>query len=505
MNLGGLPTVVIALGLTDWVGLCRLIRGEVIKLRDQDFVVAARAMGLGGRRIMTRHILPNTFHIVLITFSLSSVGYVQAETVLAFLGLGITTKPSWGKMIDDSRLELLQGVWWQFDGGDGGDFGFVVGAECAGRCAAGCAGSEVAGSQIMAKPLLELRNLSIAFDTEGGQIRPVQDVSLSIFPGQTLAVVGESGCGKSVTALSILRLIPSPPGRVLGGQVLFEGRDLLALSEKEMRGVRGKDIAMIFQEPMTSLNPVFTVGEQIVEAVQLHQKVGTKEAYKIAEEAMHDVGIADPGKRIHEYPHRLSGGMRQRVMIAMALSCRPKLLIADEPTTALDVTIQAQILELLRRLQEERGMAVMLITHDLGVVAENADAVAVMYASKVVEYAADHRSVRFAEASVHGRVVPRDAEAGACGREACRRFPGRCRTRGDFHRDANSIRDVPRMNGDVLCAESEPSLREVAPGIGHRAITSRISPLNRSLRRHRTWFGRTRRRGHDAHFCKSRI
>jgi len=237
----------------------------------------------------------------------------------------------------------------------------------------------------MAGPLLELRNLTIAFDTERGQIRPVQDVSLSVFPGQTLAVVGESGCGKSVTALSILRLIPSPPGRVLGGQVLFQGKDLLSLPEKQMRLVRGKDIAMIFQEPMTSLNPVFTVGEQIVEAVQLHQNVGTKEAYEIAEQAMRDVGIADPGKRLHEYPHRLSGGMRQRVMIAMALSCRPKLLIADEPTTALDVTIQAQILELLRKLQREKGMSILLITHDLGVVAENADVVAVMYAGRLVE------------------------------------------------------------------------------------------------------------------------
>jgi oligopeptide/dipeptide ABC transporter ATP-binding protein len=315
----------------------------------------------------------------------------------------------------------------------------------------------------MAKPLLELRNLSIGFDTEGGQIRPVQNVSLSIFPGQTLAVVGESGCGKSVTALSILRLIPSPPGRVLGGEVLFEGRNLLALSEKEMRGVRGKDIAMIFQEPMTSLNPVFTVGEQIVEAVQLHQNVGTKEAYKIAEEAMHDVGIADPGKRIHEYPHRLSGGMRQRVMIAMALSCRPKLLIADEPTTALDVTIQAQILELLRRLQEKRGMAVMLITHDLGVVAENADAVAVMYASKVVEYAAitdlfDSPKHPYTEGLF--RAMPRLGHAG--GRLQAisgtvpnpRRFPSGCK----FHPRC------PRMNGDVLCVQKEPELREVAPG-----------------------------------------
>jgi oligopeptide/dipeptide ABC transporter ATP-binding protein len=237
------------------------------------------------------------------------------------------------------------------------------------------------------KPLLQIDALNIGFETTRGMLRPVRDVSYSIFPGQTLAVVGESGCGKSVTALSILRLIPSPPGKVLGGQIRFEDRDLLGLSEKQMRAVRGKDIAMIFQEPMTSLNPVYTVGDQIAEAITLHQHVSTREALKIAEQSLADVGIADPAKRINAYPHQLSGGMRQRVMIAMALSCKPKLLIADEPTTALDVTIQAQILELLRKLQSETGMAILLITHDLGVVAENADTVAVMYASRVVEFA----------------------------------------------------------------------------------------------------------------------
>jgi oligopeptide/dipeptide ABC transporter ATP-binding protein len=313
----------------------------------------------------------------------------------------------------------------------------------------------------MAEPLLELHELSIGFDTEGGEIRPVQGVSLSIFPGQTLAVVGESGCGKSVTALSILRLIPSPPGKVLGGQVLFEGRDLLALSEREMRRVRGKDIAMIFQEPMTSLNPVFTVGDQIVEAVRLHQNVGVTKAYEIAEAAMHDVGIADPHKRLHEYPHRLSGGMRQRVMIAMALSCQPKLLIADEPTTALDVTIQAQILELLRKLQEERGMAVMLITHDLGVVAENADAVAVMYASKIVECAAveelfaspkhPYTEGLFRAMPTLGRTHGRlETIAGTV--PSPRKFPSGCK----FHPRC------PRMNGDPVCANEEPALREIS-------------------------------------------
>jgi oligopeptide/dipeptide ABC transporter ATP-binding protein len=237
------------------------------------------------------------------------------------------------------------------------------------------------------QPLLEIANLNIAFETSRGDVRPVRDVSLSIYPGQTVALVGESGCGKSVTSLSILRLIPSPPGKVLSGSIKFDGRDLLSLSEKEMRSVRGKEIAMIFQEPMTSLNPVYTIGDQIVEAVKLHQGVGTREAYEIAAESLHDVGIADPHRRIKAYPHELSGGMRQRVMIAMALSCKPRLLIADEPTTALDVTIQAQILELLRDLQQETGMAILLITHDLGVVAENADVVNVMYASRIVETA----------------------------------------------------------------------------------------------------------------------
>jgi oligopeptide/dipeptide ABC transporter ATP-binding protein len=239
----------------------------------------------------------------------------------------------------------------------------------------------------MQQPLLEIKNLSIGFETDRGSVQPVNDVCLSVYPGQTVALVGESGCGKSVTAMSVLRLIPSPPGKVLGGQVLFEGRDLLKLEEKEMRKVRGKDIAMIFQEPMTSLNPVFTIGDQIAEAVVLHQRVSRRQAFKVAEQALRDVGINDPDRRVHEYPHQMSGGMRQRIMIAMALACRPKLLIADEPTTALDVTIQAQILELLRKLQRETGMSILLITHDLGVVAENADAVAVMYASRVVEYA----------------------------------------------------------------------------------------------------------------------
>ncbi len=235
--------------------------------------------------------------------------------------------------------------------------------------------------------LLEVVNLQTYFGTEDGIARAVDGVSFTLFPKQTLALVGESGCGKSVTSMSILRLVQTPPGRYAGGSILYKGRELLNLTEQEMQKIRGGQIAMIFQEPMTSLNPVFTVGDQIIEAITLHQQVSNLQAFQIAVEALRRVGISDPGRRLGEYPHQMSGGMKQRVMIAMALACQPAVLIADEPTTALDVTIQAQILELLRDLQESTKMGILLITHDLGVVAENADVVAVMYAGKIVEYA----------------------------------------------------------------------------------------------------------------------
>ena len=234
--------------------------------------------------------------------------------------------------------------------------------------------------------LLEVRHLQTHFATKRGEVRAVDGVSFHLQHGETLCLVGESGCGKSVTALSILRLI-APPGRIAGGEILFEGHDLLKLSDAEMRALRGNDIAMIFQDPMTSLNPVFTVGEQIAEAIRLHRGVSKREAWNQAVEGMRDVMIPAPEVRAKNYPHEMSGGMRQRVMIAMALACDPKLLIADEPTTALDVTIQAQILDLLNELRERRKLALLLITHDLGVVAETADRVAVMYAGQIVEEA----------------------------------------------------------------------------------------------------------------------
>lgn len=258
----------------------------------------------------------------------------------------------------------------------------------------------MAQTETKSQPLLDIRNLKTYFHTDDGVVRAVNGVSLSIDPGKTLGVVGESGCGKSITAFSTMRLIPSPPGKIEDGQILFrkEGNgtaiDLTQLNAKgpEMRSIRGNDIAMIFQEPMTSLSPVHTIGNQIGETIMLHQNVDKKEARERSIEALNKVRLPRPDRQVDAYPHELSGGMRQRAMIAMALSCNPSLLIADEPTTALDVTVQAQILDLMQQLQDEIGMAIMLITHDLGVVASMADHVAVMYLGKVVEYS-DTRTV----------------------------------------------------------------------------------------------------------------
>ncbi len=233
--------------------------------------------------------------------------------------------------------------------------------------------------------LLQVLDLHTSFFTEGGELKAVRGVTFSVREGEALGIVGESGCGKSVTALSIMRLVPDP-GRIVKGKVIFRDKDLLELPEEEMRRIRGREIAMVFQEPMTSLNPVFTIGSQIAEAIETHHRLERKEIKKRVIEALARVGIPSPERRYNDYPHQLSGGMRQRVMIAMALACKPSLLIADEPTTALDVTIQAQILDLLLHLREEFGMSMILITHDLGIVAETVQKVLVMYAGEVVEY-----------------------------------------------------------------------------------------------------------------------
>jgi oligopeptide/dipeptide ABC transporter ATP-binding protein len=302
----------------------------------------------------------------------------------------------------------------------------------------------------MSEAILRIEGLRTHFTTDDGVVRAVDGVSFEVRAGETLALVGESGSGKSVTALSILRLLQEPAGKVVGGRVLFQGRDLLALPPAGMRHVRGREISMVFQEPMSSLNPVFTCGEQIIEVLMLHERMARRAAHARAVELLEWVGIPAAAQRASEYPHQLSGGMRQRVMIAMALACRPALLIADEPTTALDVTIQAQILELLQRLQDELGMAVLLITHDLGVVAEAADRVAVLYAGQVVEScdtAAAFRRTRhpytagllasMPRLGSRGqglRVIPGQVPDAACFPRACRfhpRCPGadeRCRT-----------------------------------------------------------------------------
>jgi peptide/nickel transport system ATP-binding protein len=242
-------------------------------------------------------------------------------------------------------------------------------------------------SDMRTDAVLEVKNLKTVFFTNSGLFKAVDDVSFRVGRGETLAIVGESGCGKSVTALSVMRLVPDPPGRIVDGSVLLEGTDLLALDEAEMRAIRGNRVSMIFQEPMTSLNPVMRIGDQITEAVRLHRKLSKRQALDTAVQMLRLVRIPEPARRAKEYPHQLSGGMRQRAMIAMALACRPALLIADEPTTALDVTIQAQILALMLELQKELGMGLVLITHDLGVVAQTAQRVIVMYAGRKVEEA----------------------------------------------------------------------------------------------------------------------
>ena len=324
--------------------------------------------------------------------------------------------------------------------------------------------------------LLQVRNLKTYFYTESGVAKAVDGISFDIREGETLGLVGESGCGKSVTALSIMRLIQNPPGRIEGGEVIFKGRDLLTLSERKMRKFRGSEFSMIFQEPMTSLNPVFTCGDQIAEALILHQNLDRKTAKEKAVELLKLVGVQPPEQRADEYPYQLSGGMRQRVMIAIALSCNPSLLIADEPTTALDVTIQAQILELLADIREQFDMAVLTITHDLGVIAEVADRVAVMYAGKIVEYADVgelfghplHPYTKGLLASIPVIGEKKDRLMVIPGRvpEAVR-WPAGCR----FH---------PRCAlADAHCADKEPELKEKEKG--HRVACWKVSSQKDSL------------------------
>jgi oligopeptide/dipeptide ABC transporter ATP-binding protein len=319
--------------------------------------------------------------------------------------------------------------------------------------------------------LLEVRGLRTVFDTEAGTAPAVDGIDFAVDEGETVGIVGESGCGKSVTALSILRLVPEPPGRIAAGSIGLDGRDLLALDAESMRRVRGNDVAMIFQEPMTSLNPVFTIGSQIAEPLRLHRGLSKREATAEAVRMLERVEIPDPARRVHDYPHQLSGGMRQRVMIAMALSCNPRLLIADEPTTALDVTIQAQILDLLDALKRDTGMAVLLITHDLGVIAEHADRVLVMYAGRIVEQGRvsdvlacpTHPYTRGLLASQPGFARPGSRLSTIRGMvPALTRLPAGCRfgDRCDF--------------AEAACAQNDPHLTVI--GDGHAVACPVLAP-----------------------------
>jgi peptide/nickel transport system ATP-binding protein len=317
----------------------------------------------------------------------------------------------------------------------------------------------------MAERLLDVKNLKTYFFTDEGVVRAVDGVDLYIDKGETLGIVGESGCGKSVTALSIMKLIPQPPGRIVQGEIRYDGKNLVDLPAGRMRKIRGKEISMIFQEPMTSLNPVFTVGEQIAEAVRLHEGLGRREAMAKTVDMLKLVHIPNAERRVKEYPHQLSGGMRQRVMIAMALSCHPKLLIADEPTTALDVTIQAQILELLNELKAKLHMAVMLITHDMGVIAETAQRVIVMYAAKVAEEAPVGELFKeplhpYTQGLL--RSIPR-IDLDAKEKRRLEAIPGTVpMLRGDI---APGCRFAPRCPFvKAVCTEQDPVLKEVKPG-----------------------------------------
>ncbi len=387
------------LGLTGWAGLCRLLRAETLKLRELEYVQAAQAFGVPDARIMRRHIFPNVAHLMLIVTVLEFSSLILYEAVLSYVGVGVDpSMNSFGGMINLARSEMSRDpvVWWSFAAA----FGFMVTLVLAANLFADGVRDAFdprarvfrprlrpeEGRPMNPRELLQALDLKVELDAEAGVVRALDGIRLSIERGETFALVGESGCGKSMTALALMRLLPEN-GRVSDGQVRLGDLDVLGLPEAAMRSVRGARIGMIFQEPSTSLNPVMRVGEQIVEAIETHTPVRGAAARAKAVEWLGRVGITEPERRIDEYPFRLSGGQKQRVMIAMTLAAEPDFLVADEPTTALDVTIQAQILELLRTLQREQRMGLLLITHDLGVVAGMAQRVALMYAGQIIEVA----------------------------------------------------------------------------------------------------------------------
>jgi peptide/nickel transport system permease protein len=403
-----LGTIIFVIGILGWTTTARLVRSQALSVRERKYVMRARAIGAGDLHILRRHILPAVLPLMLANMVLVISLAILSESTLAFLGLGDPTVISWGQMLNFAfgRGAVSAGAWWALIPPGLAIVWVVLGTTLLGTALEDALnprlkrhhlespgedvarGVVVAGSRSTPTPpvadvLLEARNLSIEFDTPRGPLRAVDDVSFSLRRGETLGLVGESGCGKTTTVLGILRLLP-PGGRIIGGSVLFEGRDLLGLDGAALRSFRWTRLSLVFQGAMNALNPVRTVGDQIAEAIRLHDPMITKrQAHARAGELLERVGIGHG--RAGEYPHTYSGGMRQRAMIALALACNPDVIVADEPTTALDVMIQAQILELLGGLAREMGMAIILVTHDLGVVAQSCDRVVVMYGGSVAE------------------------------------------------------------------------------------------------------------------------
>jgi peptide/nickel transport system permease protein len=406
-----LENAVLAIAIVVIPGFARLIRAQTLAVRNETFIEASRSMGTRPGRVRRKRVLPNVASPLIVGVSLAIGAALIAEAGLSLLGFGANPgEPSWGSMIQQGRSFIYNHPWQVFvpsialaltilafnTFGDGIRDALGLGLPKGKQVIKGRLGlttvqreppAIAARDATAARPLLEVTDLSVQFLTETGPATVVDYVSFSVQPGELLGIVGESGSGKTVTSLGVMRLVPSPPGRITSGTVEFDGRDLLTLSLPEIRKVRGDEIAMVFQDPMTSLNPVFTIGTQLVDTIRLHRDVSRRDARARAVELLDMVGIPDPEHRLKDYPHQLSGGMRQRALLALALSCEPRLLIADEPTTALDVTVQAQILDVLRSLQARLGMAVIFVTHDLGVIADLCSRVVVMYAGQVVEEA----------------------------------------------------------------------------------------------------------------------
>ena len=454
-------TMMIALSIASWFTTARIVRGQVLTLKENDYVRAAKAVGARWHRILGRHLLPNTLGVLIIAIFLELPGVILGEAFLSFIGLGISPPDaSWGSMAQEggpSRSHPTRSS----------SPPSPSRRSCSAPTSSPTASAtpSTRGRRRPRWPLLEVDDLRTHFFTREGTVRAVDGVSFAVEKGKTLGIVGESGCGKSVTALSIMGLIPKPPAKIVSGSVLYDGRDLTKLSERELEDVRGREIAMIFQDPMTSLNPTLTIGTQITETIRRHYDVSQKQADKKAVELLEKVRIPRAAERLMDYPHRFSGGMRQRVMIAIALSCDPKLLIADEPTTALDVTVQASVLDLLDDLRHEYEMSMIIITHDMGVVAEAADDIIVMYAGQVVEHAStldlfDNPEHPYTEAllgalpQIEGANV-RDGRLTA--------IPGRP---PDLIDPPAACRFGPRCRyaGDDDCTKHEPELREIRTG-----------------------------------------